>query len=68
MSDIKDRRKALGWSRAELAQRAFVDVRTLQLIELDLSADDESRDRVEATLREAEGSASTADPGDNGVE
>ena len=32
----KERRQALGWSRAELARRAGVDPRALQLIERDL--------------------------------
>lgn len=50
MDDLKERRKALGWTRAELAQRANVDPRTLQLLELGQSLDDESRERVEAAL------------------
>ena len=48
--DIKSRRAALGWSRKELAEKAFVDPRTLQLLELGQSADDESRARVEKAL------------------
>lgn len=67
MSDIRERRKALGWSRAELGRRAFVDVRTLQLLELDLSNDDESRQRVEAALAEAEGSSGDPDADDDGA-
>ncbi len=50
MDDLKERRKALGWARAELARRADVDPRTLQLLELGESLDDEARARVEAVL------------------
>jgi len=67
MADIKERRKALGWTRAELAKRAFVDARTLQLLELGLSSDEESRQRVEAALTEAEGGTGDQDPGDDGA-
>jgi transcriptional regulator with XRE-family HTH domain len=48
--DIKVRRTALGWSRKELAEKAFVDPRTLQLLELGESNDDESRARIEKAL------------------
>lgn len=54
MDDLKERRKALGWTRAELAQRAAVDPRTLQLLELGQSLDTEARERVEAVLAAAE--------------
>lgn len=50
MDDLKERRKALGWSRLELAQRAGVDPRTLQLLELGESLDEESKARAEAAL------------------
>ncbi len=50
MDDLKERRKALGWTRAELARRADVDPRTMQLLELGESLDDEARARVEAVL------------------
>ncbi len=67
MADIKSRRTALGWSRAELARRAYVDPRTLQLIELDLSEDDESRKRVTDALDAGERGDETPDPPDNGA-
>lgn len=51
---IKDRRRALGWRRAELARRASVDPRTLQLIEFGDSLDDESIARVRKVLDIAE--------------
>lgn len=56
MSDdtIKSRRKALGWARADLAAKANVDPRTLQLIELGQSLDDESMERCRKALDEAE--------------
>jgi transcriptional regulator with XRE-family HTH domain len=57
MSDLKTRRTALGWSRKELAQRANVDPRTLQLLELALSEDDESLARCVAALEAAEAPA-----------
>jgi len=54
MDTIKDRRKALGWARADLARAANVDPRTLQLIELGESLDDESMDRCHKALDEEE--------------
>ncbi len=48
--DFKERRKALGLSRAELGEKALVDTRTLQLLELGQSDDEESASRVERTL------------------
>lgn len=54
MSDIKDRRQALGWSRGELAKRSDTDPRVMQLLELGLSHDDEAAVRVEQTLSNAE--------------
>lgn len=51
---IKARRKALGWARADLARAADVDPRTLQLIELDQSLDDESMARCRKALDFAE--------------
>ena len=50
----KERRKALGWSRAELAQRAHVNKATLQLIEMGQSLDDESIARIEEAMSRAE--------------
>ena len=50
MDDLRAKRKELGWSRKELAAKAAVDPRTLQLLELDQSLDTEARDRVAAVL------------------
>jgi transcriptional regulator with XRE-family HTH domain len=52
--EIKERRLALGWSRADLASAAKVDPRVVQLIELGHSHDQESKDRCYAALKEAE--------------
>ena len=41
MDDIKTRRKALGWSRATLAEKAALDKRIIQLIELGEWTEDE---------------------------
>lgn len=51
---IKDRRTALGLQRKDLAGKAYVDPRTLQLIEMSLSADTEAIDRLERTLEALE--------------
>lgn len=51
---IKDRRKALGWSRAELADRAGIDPRVVQLLELGQWSEEESADRVDEVLTRAE--------------
>ncbi len=50
----KDRRKALGWSRAELAHRAGLDPRVVQLVELDQWSEAEALARVEEVLTRAE--------------
>jgi transcriptional regulator with XRE-family HTH domain len=50
MSLIKDRRKALGLSRAQLSAYAYVDPRTTQLIELGHQAEPDCEHRLEATL------------------
>lgn len=52
---VKERRKALGWSRATLAQRAQVDRSALQLIELGQWSDDDAIARVAEVLVRAEG-------------
>ncbi len=52
---LKDRRKALGWSRAELARRAALDVHVVQLIELGQWSEGEAIGRVRAVLLRAEG-------------
>ena len=51
--NLREARKALGWSRAELARRAEVDRSVLQLLELGQSADAESRQRCARALRAA---------------
>ena len=43
----KARRQALGLSRADVAQAAYVDKRILQLIELNQSADADVLDRLD---------------------
>lgn len=58
---IKDRRSALGLQRKDLAGKAFVDPRTLQLIEMGLSADLEAVDRLEQTLNALETGAPVPD-------
>jgi transcriptional regulator with XRE-family HTH domain len=50
MDDLREKRKVLGWSRAELAVKAQVDPRTLQLLELGESEDTEAHDRLHAFL------------------
>jgi transcriptional regulator with XRE-family HTH domain len=59
--DVRSRRKGLGLDRAELAQRAAVDLRVLQLLELGLSEDTESLARVVAIL-DAEELKAALDP------
>lgn len=52
---IVERRKNLGWSRADLSDRAHVDKAALQLIEMGQDFDDpETKARVEETLSRAE--------------
>lgn len=50
MASIKDRRKALGLSRAQLAAYAYVDARTAQLLEMGQADDAEATHRLEVTL------------------
>ncbi len=52
--DVKDRRKALGWDRAELARRAGVDKAALQLVERGERTEEEALRRVEEVLSRAE--------------
>lgn len=47
---IKDRRKALGVSRAQLAAYAYVDARIAQLIEMGVNEDADCIHRLEVTL------------------
>lgn len=51
---IKERRKALGWSRQELARRAGIDRFVIQQLEMDAWSEGEARMRVEVTLERAE--------------
>lgn len=51
---IRARRKALGWSRRELASRAAIDSRVVQLLELDQWHSGEASGRVAAVLMRAE--------------
>ena len=63
--DIKDRRKAQGWSRAELAERAALDPRVIQLIELGQWTEPESLGRCDAVLGMAE--RGEADPHEEAI-
>jgi ribosome-binding protein aMBF1 (putative translation factor) len=51
---IKDRRKALGWNRAQLAQRCAIDRRVMQLVELGQWSEADALERVETVLSRAE--------------
>jgi transcriptional regulator with XRE-family HTH domain len=51
---IKERRKALGWNRAELAARAQVDRSAMQLIELGEWSEGDAIRRVAEVLARAE--------------
>lgn len=51
---VKERRKALGWDRAELADRAGVDKAALQLIELGQWTEEDALTRVAHVLARAE--------------
>lgn len=54
---IKDRRKALGLSRAQLAAYAYVDARIAQLVEMGMNDDADCIHRLEATLTALESGA-----------
>lgn len=47
---VKDRRKALGIDRKTLAQHAYVDPPTVQLIELGYDVDAATLERIDKTL------------------
>lgn len=51
---LKLRRKAQGWTRVELADRAAIDPRVVQLVELDQWEDADARNRMDAVLGLAE--------------
>lgn len=53
-TDIKQRRKALGWSRAELADRAGLDRRVVQLVEVGQWEEFEALGRLDTVLGMAE--------------
>jgi transcriptional regulator with XRE-family HTH domain len=54
MSDTKSRRKALGWSRRDLAERTALDKRIIQLVELGQWTESEALGRVEYVLSAGE--------------
>ncbi|MCA9488704.1 MAG: helix-turn-helix transcriptional regulator [Myxococcales bacterium] len=51
---MKERRKALGWDRAELARRAGVDRSALQLIERGEWSEEDALRRVDEVLDRTE--------------
>lgn len=51
---IKERRKALGWSRAELAQRTGLNSPVIAMIERGDWSEDDAHTRVHHVLGEAE--------------
>ena len=54
VSTVKARRKALGWSRADLAHRSGINTPTLGLIERGQWDESDSLTRVAHILQEAE--------------
>lgn len=52
--DFKARRKATGWTRKELAARAGLDPRLIQLVELGQWSEFEALGRIEAVLKRKE--------------
>jgi len=50
MSEIKDRRKALGIGRKQLSVYAYVDPRITQLVEMGLNTDADCIERLVLTL------------------
>lgn len=52
--DFKQRRRAIGWTRAEAADRAGLDPRVVQLVELGEWTEFEALGRLEALLGRAE--------------
>jgi transcriptional regulator with XRE-family HTH domain len=53
-AEVKARRKALGWNRAELADRAGVDRAALALVERDAWSEEDALRRVAEVLWRAE--------------
>ena len=54
MSELKTRRKALGWSRRDLAERTALDKRIIQLVELGQWTESEAVGRIEYVLSAGE--------------
>ena len=54
MSEPKTRRKALGWSRRDLAERTALDKRIIQLVELGQWTESEAVGRIEYVLSAGE--------------
>ncbi|MEC8424207.1 MAG: hypothetical protein VX000_10550 [Myxococcota bacterium] len=54
ISDTRARRKALGWNRAELARRAALDKRVVQLIEMGQWSEEDALGRIQYVLQSAE--------------
>jgi transcriptional regulator with XRE-family HTH domain len=61
--ELRERRVLLGWSRRDLATRARVDPNVLQLLELGMSEDEESRARCDSALTAGEQAAGTSGSG-----
>ena len=53
--DFKARRKAIGWTRKELAARAGLDPRVVQLVELEQWTEFEALGRLDAVMKRKEG-------------
>ena len=51
---LKARRKAIGWTRKELAARAGLDPRVVQLVELDQWSEFEALGRLDAVMKRKE--------------
>ncbi len=54
LGDVKARRKALGWNRQTLSDRASLDKRVVQLIELGQWSEDGALGRIAYVLTAAE--------------
>lgn len=51
---IRERREALGWSRADLSRAAAIDRSVIQLVELGQYSDEETETKLVQTLMAAE--------------
>ena len=54
MDNVKERRKALGWDRATLAQRTGLNKSVVALVERGMWEEDDALTRVAYVLNEAE--------------